>query len=83
MQLQEMKDITSPEHGVQVQIRRDGKVIWVHVDGVTVLRVCQVQALEIVDERGEEGMKKQDNLYLHGQLAKLRRRIVELEEAGS
>ncbi len=46
-----MKDITAPKHGVQVQIRADGTVLWVHADGVTLLRICQIPRLEIVDDR--------------------------------
>lgn len=44
-------DITEPTHGVIVQIREDGKVIWIHVDGLTVLRVCRIPKLEVKDER--------------------------------
>ena len=44
-------DITAPEHGVQIQVRADGKVIWVHVDGITVLRICQIPRLDMEDER--------------------------------
>ena len=47
----ELLDITKPEHGVQIQIRDDGKVIWVHVDGITVLRICQIPQLELDDGR--------------------------------
>ena len=47
----QMLDITAPEHGVQIQIRNDGKVIWIHVDGMTVLRICQIPRLDIEDER--------------------------------
>ena len=46
-----MKDITAPEYGVQVQIRDDGKVLWVHVDGITVLRICRIPNFELVDDR--------------------------------
>jgi len=46
----QMLDITAPER-VQVVVRRDGKVIWVHVDGVTVLRVCRMKAVDILDHR--------------------------------
>ncbi|KKN88110.1 hypothetical protein LCGC14_0251820 [marine sediment metagenome] len=46
-----LKDITAPKHGVQIEIRGDGKVLWVHVDGMTVLRVCQIPRLDIVDDR--------------------------------
>lgn len=46
-----LKDITAPKLGVQVEIRADGKVLWVHVDGITELRICQIEGLEIVDNR--------------------------------
>lgn len=32
-------DITEPQN-VEIQIRNDGKVIWVNVDGICVLRIC-------------------------------------------
>jgi len=44
-------DITAPEHGVQFHIRRDGEVVWVNVDGVTVLRICQIPKFELTDDR--------------------------------
>lgn len=47
----ELVDITAPDHGVIIHVRNDGKVIWVHVDGVTVLRICQIPKLELRDER--------------------------------
>lgn len=40
-------DITAPDHGVEIQVREDRKVIWVSVDGVTVLRICQIPALSL------------------------------------
>ena len=33
-------DITAPEHGVEVKY--DGSVLWVNVDGVCRLRVCRM-----------------------------------------
>ncbi len=48
---EEMKDITGAE-SVQVQIRSDGKVIWVNVDGACVLRICRIrQGVELQDDR--------------------------------
>lgn len=41
-----MVDIVAPK-GVQIQVRADGKVLWVNVDGVCVLRCSQVEVLEI------------------------------------
>jgi hypothetical protein len=45
-------DITAPEHPVEVEIRADGSVMWVHVDGITVLRICQMkEGLKVDDHR--------------------------------
>jgi hypothetical protein len=52
IQVTEMLDITAPAEGVEIEIRNDGKTIWVNVDGICRLRVCQVPALMIVDNRG-------------------------------
>jgi hypothetical protein len=49
-QLGDMVDITAPK-GVQVQIRADGKVLWVNVDGKCVLRCCQIEVLDVEDAR--------------------------------
>ncbi len=46
----EMIDITAPSH-VEIKIRGDGKVLWVNVDGICKLRVCQIKELELIDER--------------------------------
>lgn len=46
----DLLDITKPEH-VEIQIRNDGKVIWIHIDGITRLRICQIPLLVINDER--------------------------------
>ena len=34
-----MQDIRSPEHGTEIETDRDGKVLWVNVDGQCVLRI--------------------------------------------
>jgi hypothetical protein len=44
-------DITKPETGVEILIRGDAKVIWVNVDGICVLRICQIPFLEVKDDR--------------------------------
>jgi hypothetical protein len=36
---------------VEVQISQDGKVLWLHVNGQTVARACQIEALHITDHR--------------------------------
>ena len=46
----EQLDITGAKI-VEVSIRSDGKVIWINVDGVCRLRVCQIEHLEIDDRR--------------------------------
>lgn len=45
-----MEDITAPKV-VEVEIRHDGKVVWIHVEGITVLRACRVGELTITDHR--------------------------------
>ena len=44
-------DLARPKHGVSIEIRDDEKVIWVCVDGLTLLRICQINKLEVVDNR--------------------------------
>ena len=51
-------DITAPVHGVQVEVREDGTVLWVSVDGITMLRVCQIPRLEIQDHRTVRGVRR-------------------------
>ena len=47
-----MMDITAPEGDVQIQIRPDGKILWVHIEGQTILRICRIEGkIEIQDER--------------------------------
>ena len=48
----EMTDITNPDH-VEIQIRHDGRVVWVNVNGICRLRCCMVENLELIDERSE------------------------------
>lgn len=40
-------DITKPDAGVEISIKDDGTVIWINVDGICVLRVCQIPYLEV------------------------------------
>lgn len=54
MTLTNFLDITGSEL-VQVEIRDDGKVLWVHTaEGMTVLRICQIEQLDIVDHRSDK-----------------------------
>lgn len=48
-----MIDISEPENHVQIEIRPDGKVLWVNVDGITVLRICKIPDLIIEDHRND------------------------------
>jgi len=41
-----MVDITAPV-GVDVVISEDEKVLWVNIDGVCVLRICQIPRLDV------------------------------------
>lgn len=34
-------DLTAPEGGIEIEVRGDGKVLWVNVDGVCRLRISQ------------------------------------------
>ena len=44
--LKRQLDITAP-HMVHVGVSADRKVLWVNVDGICVLRVCQIPYLRI------------------------------------
>lgn len=47
-----MSDINANgDSDVEIQIRHDGRVLWIHVDGKTVLRCCRIRHLEIMDQR--------------------------------
>lgn len=49
-QLQETyTDITAPKVGVSVTTNHDETVLWVNVDGICVLRICQIPALDLPD----------------------------------
>ena len=52
-----MEDITGPKI-IEIQIRRDGKVVWVIVDGKCVFRACQIDKLIIRDYRPKKKVKK-------------------------
>lgn len=45
-----LTDLTAPAV-VEVEIRQDGKVVWVSVDGVTVFRACRIDQLVVTDNR--------------------------------
>jgi hypothetical protein len=47
-------DITGAD-GVQVQIKDDGKVLWVNTENGCVLRICQIKYIEVNDEREKHG----------------------------
>lgn len=54
MRVLDMLDIDSPEHSVMVSIKSDGNILWVHVDGITVLRIQGIPELHIDDAREVE-----------------------------
>lgn len=37
---------------VEFEIRHDGKVVWLSVNGRTVARVSQIKELHVIDHRG-------------------------------
>lgn len=43
-------DVTNPET-VEIVIRPDKKVVWINVNGVCLLRCCQIQKLDVNDGR--------------------------------
>lgn len=44
-----MMDITAPNNlTVEVQERSNGKVVYIHIDGVTFFRACQVNDFTLV-----------------------------------
>jgi hypothetical protein len=45
-----MLDITGSDY-VQVEIRDDGKVLWVNNETGCVLRICQIKKIEVIDNR--------------------------------
>lgn len=52
------RDITAPKAGVEVEVREDRNVIWIHVDGITVLRICRIPQLIITDNSEKKGDEK-------------------------
>lgn len=40
-------DVTAPEESVEIQIRADGAVLWIHIDGRTLCRICRIPAGKI------------------------------------
>lgn len=54
-----MVDINGAKFGVQVEINDDGKVLWVSVDGQTVLRICNIPCIEVEDHRTSPLTKKE------------------------
>ena len=44
-------EIFHPKEGVQIQTRSDGRVVWVNVDGVCVLRITRPPKIVIDDLR--------------------------------
>ena len=53
-QIIEMIDITKPKF-VEIEIRKDGQVVWINIDGICQLRVCRIgkDRLVIKDNRKE------------------------------
>jgi hypothetical protein len=63
-----MVDITAPNI-VEVQVRYDGRVVWVNVDGLCRLRACQIGNLAIHDSRINYNIFKAvaESLWAHGE----------------
>ena len=43
-------DVSGAEY-CQIQIREDGKVVWINVNGICVCRVCRIEELRIIDDK--------------------------------
>lgn len=46
----ELQDVTRPSH-LELTIDERGKTLWVNVDGICLLRACQIGELVLVDNR--------------------------------
>src|SRR5437667_12708513 len=65
--LMDFLDVTAPRH-IEIEIRNDGKVIWVHLNGMTILRACQIGELMITDRRDHELLRLEDKMdYINEQ----------------
>ncbi len=64
-------EVSKPEYPVEIAIRYDGEVLWVNVDGKCVLRICQIPALILDDNRDAKtirgNLRKLDNLAIKGE----------------
>jgi hypothetical protein len=49
-------DVTGPTGDVEVAIRDDGKVLWVNVGGVCLLRICRIDGPVKIDDRRKHGL---------------------------
>jgi hypothetical protein len=47
-----MLDITGSDC-VQIEIRNDGKVVWINTEDGCIMRICRIKHLDVVDNRGE------------------------------
>jgi len=45
-------DLTEPEC-VEIEIQRDGKVVWINVNGLCRLRACKIKDLKLIDNRSD------------------------------
>jgi len=43
-----MLDFTAPE-SVEIEVRADGTVVWVNIDGICRLRACRMKSLRLTD----------------------------------
>jgi len=47
-------DVTAPMGPVEIEVKDDGAVIWVHTDGRTVLRICRITDEVIINDHREK-----------------------------
>jgi len=55
-----MKDITAPAF-VQIQIKKDSKVVWINTENGCQFRACQIKFLEVNDHRINKSECEQDD----------------------
>lgn len=55
---QPMLDITEPTVPVEIQIRNDGRVLWINMGGRCVVRICRIGELVVTDARMESWMEE-------------------------
>lgn len=62
----QMLDVTAPKLGVQVEYDKSRKVLYVHIDGITALRICRIPWIRI--QKSFESRYAEHILYEDGEI---------------